>query len=157
MTDFCTHLGIFQYKRLNFGINTAAEIFQKAVEKVLINLEGTFNISDDIIVFGQSQKEHDEIPNLVLQRLEQTDLTLNKNKCEFSKTKLNFFGLQFSEHGISVQDSKVDVLNDAKSPKIVSEVRSILGLSNYCGRFIPNLATITKPLNELTKKRPGAN
>ena len=29
ITAFCTHLGVFQYKRVNFGINTAAEIFQK--------------------------------------------------------------------------------------------------------------------------------
>ncbi len=27
ITAFCTHLGIYQYKRLNFGINTAAEIY----------------------------------------------------------------------------------------------------------------------------------
>jgi len=32
----------------------------------------------------------------------------------------------------------------------VSEVRSILSMINYCGRFIPNLAEKTKPLRNLT-------
>ena len=60
ITAFCTHLGIFQYKRLNFGINAAAEIFQKTIEQVLAGLDGVLNFSDDIIVFGTDQKEHEE-------------------------------------------------------------------------------------------------
>ena len=39
ITAFCTHVGVFRYKRLNFGINTAAELFQKAVESVLSTRE----------------------------------------------------------------------------------------------------------------------
>lgn len=36
----------------------------------------------------------------------------------------------------------------------MSEVRSVLGMINYCGRFIPNLAEKTKPLrNLITAKR----
>ena len=153
ITAFCTHLGIFQYKRLNFGINTAAEIFQKAIERVLIGLENVLNISDDIIVFGRTQLEHDEKLDLVLQRLESAGLTLNTKKCEFSKTSLDFFGVHFSDNGISIQESKISALINAPNPKNVSEIRSILGLVNYCSRFIDNLATIAKPLNDLTKKQ----
>ena len=35
----------------------------------------------------------------------------------------------------------------------MSEVKSILGLANYCSRFIENLATTAKPLTDLTKKK----
>ena len=35
ITAFCNHFGIFQYKRLNFGINAASEISQKIIEQVL--------------------------------------------------------------------------------------------------------------------------
>lgn len=40
ITAFATHLGIFQYKRLNFGISSASEIFQKVIEQVLTGLPG---------------------------------------------------------------------------------------------------------------------
>ena len=43
-------MGIIQYKRLNFDINTTAEIFQKVIEMVLHGLDGVLNISDDILV-----------------------------------------------------------------------------------------------------------
>jgi hypothetical protein len=152
ITAFCTHMGIFQYKRLNFGINTAAEIFQKTIEMVLVGLDGVINMSDDIFVFGKDQAEHDKNLKLVLERLEKSGLTLNEKKCELSKKELDFFGLHFSKDGISIQDSKLRALKDAKPPKTVSELRSILGLANYCSCFIPNLASLAKPLRALTKK-----
>ena len=34
---------------------------------------------------------------------------------------------------------------------MVSETRSFLGLVNYCGRFIPDPATVSEPLHRLTK------
>ena len=37
-------------------------------------------------------------------------------------------------------------------PKSVKEVRSLLGLVNYCGRFIPVRANLVKPLLDLTEK-----
>lgn len=90
ITAFCTHLGIYQYKRLNFGINTAAEIFQKAIEKVIIGIEGAINISKDINVGGRDRDEHDRRLNLVLERLKESGLTLNPKKCIFATNKLDF-------------------------------------------------------------------
>ena len=40
---------------------------------------------------------------------------------------------------------------EAREPRTVSETRSFLGLVNYCGRFIPDLATLSEPLRRLTK------
>ena len=37
-------------------------------------------------------------------------------------------------------------------PQNASEVRSFLGMLQYCGRFIPNLAEISAPLRFLTRK-----
>ena len=35
----------------------------------------------------------------------------------------------------------------------MSEVRSLLGMSNYCSKFIPDYATITESLRRLTQKQ----
>ena len=39
-TTFTTHEGLYHYKRLSFGINSAAEAFQKAVTDTLHDLSG---------------------------------------------------------------------------------------------------------------------
>ena len=152
ITAFCTHLGIFIYKRLNFGINTAAEIFQKAIEQVISGIEGSFNIIDDIIVFGRNEAEHDQSLQRVLEQIDKSGLTINVKKCEFKKRELDFFGLHFSEKGVSIETAKRDALLQARFPKTASEVRSFLGLAQYCNRFISELAIWSKPLRILTKK-----
>ncbi len=144
ITAFCTHLGIYQYKRLNFGINTAAEIFQKAVETLITGIGGTMNISDDIIVSGSTREEHDQRLDQVLGNLAKAGITINKKKCVFGAKELDFFGLHFSETGVSIQDSKITALLSAKTPS--DELRSLLGLAGYCIRFIPDFASIVHPL-----------
>ena len=143
ITTFSTHLGIFRYKRLSFSISSAAEIFQNIIRQTICSMNGVINMSDDILVHGEDQA-HDKNLRAVLTRLRDKGLSLNRNKCEFNKKKLAFYGYVFSSDGISPDPRKVH-----ESP---DEVSSLLGLANYCSRFIHNLATITRPLRDLTKK-----
>ena len=87
ITCFTTHAGLFRYKRLCFGINSAAEIFQNTLRNALHGLEGVKNISDDIIVFGKDQDEHDRRLEATFMRLKEKNLTLNKDKFEFNKDR----------------------------------------------------------------------
>lgn len=110
-------------------------------------------MSDDIIVSGRTRRDHDERLRAVLQRLNDAGLTLNSRKSVFNVQQLDFFGLNFSDKGISVHVDKVSALKQAKPPKNPSELRSLLGLANYCSLFIRDLAKIVQPLRELTKTK----
>ena len=46
---------------------------------------------------------------------------------------------------------KIKAIRDMPPPTSVSELRTILGMLNYLGRFINNLATILKPMSDLLK------
>ena len=46
------------------------------------------NVSDDIIIFGKTQQEHDNALEAVFNRFAKIGLTLNKKKCELSKNDL---------------------------------------------------------------------
>ena len=60
MTTFACHLGIFRYKRLMFGIiSSAPELFQHIIQQVMSECKGVHNISDDLIVHGNGDQEHD--------------------------------------------------------------------------------------------------
>ena len=100
ITTFSTHVGLRRYKRLMFGINAASEIFQNAIEEILTGLPGCKNFSDDIIVFGATTAEHDQILYGVLTRLQQHGVRLNKEKCSFSRSEVTFYGHIFSSEGI---------------------------------------------------------
>ena len=121
-----------RYKRLNFGISSAAEIFQNVIRETLDGIDGAINISDDILAFGKTLQEHDQNLKAVFQRLREKGLTLNKRKCKFRKDKLEFFGYVFSKDGISPDPKKVADVVNLQTPSTASEVRSLLGMTNYC-------------------------
>ena len=83
ITTFITHKGLFRYKVLNFGNNAATEIFQQLLQTVLGDIEGVFNIHDDIIVYGITKDGMKAALSKCLKRLEEVGLTLNLGKCEF--------------------------------------------------------------------------
>ena len=151
ITTFSTHVGLFRYKRLNFGISSASEVFQNTIAQVLQGIPGVINISDDIIIFGRTAAEHDRSLRAVISRLLECGLTLNKNKCELNKTTLTFFGHVFSEKGVGIDPDKVKALVNMAPPTNATEIRSLLGMINYSSRFIKDYATKTEPLRELTK------
>ncbi|XP_037028486.1 uncharacterized protein K02A2.6-like [Bradysia coprophila] len=152
ITTFITKRGLFRYKRLMFGINCAPEIFQKIMEQILNGCDGTLNASDDIIVYGNTKKEHDERLDRVLNRLKQFNVTLNFNKCVFGATEIDFLGHHLSTDGIRPMSSKISAVKEFRDPRTTEEVRSFLGLVNYVGKFIPNLATTAEPLSKLNRK-----
>ena len=66
--------------------------------------------------------------------------------------KLVYSGYTLSADGISPDEHKVQAVKDCKTPTTVSEVRSFLGIVNFCKQFIHDYSTITAPLRLLTKK-----
>ena len=107
---------------------------------------------DDILVHGDTEHDHDEAVKAVLQRLSELNITLNGDKCEFKKSEINFFGMTISRNGIKPNVNKMQDFIDSPAPKDAKEVKSFLGLANYFGNRIPNLATISEPLRTLLHK-----
>ena len=104
-------------------------------------------MSDDILVHGKTQEDHDRAFRETF-----TGLTLHREKCEFSRDSLEFFGYVFSGKGLSADPKKVEAITNLPSPTYVAKVRSLLGMANYCSRFIPVYATQTQPLREVTQR-----
>ena len=92
ITTFSTHVALYRYKRLMFGINSASEIFQNTVAELLRDLPGCRNISDDIIVYGKTVAEHNTNLTAVLDRLRTNNVRLNREKCKISRKTVTFYG-----------------------------------------------------------------
>ena len=78
ITTFVTHCGLFRYKRLLFGVNSASEQYKHEIQTALTGIDRQENISDDITVHGKDQAEHDTCLELVIKR---RGLTHNAAKC----------------------------------------------------------------------------
>ena len=93
-----------------------------------------------------------QLQESLLKRLEEKGLTVSKRKSQLKLPEVKFFGLILSKDGVRVSDDKVKALREALPPKNASEAAGILGHAAFCSRHIPNLASIVKPIRNLTKK-----
>jgi hypothetical protein len=152
ITTFQTHLGLKRYKRLNFGINCASEIFQEAIRQTIQQIPHAMNVSDDILIHTPDRETHEIALRQVLDRLSECGLTLNRDKCLLFKSNLMYLGHKLSSSGISPDPEKVAAVKQMTPPTNVAGVRSFLGLVTFCARFIPHIADLSKPLRDLTLK-----
>ena len=114
---------------------------------------GTHNISDDVIVYGRDQAEHDKRLDQEFQRFSLRGLTVNPEKCKFKMTELTFMGHVLSGKGIAPQQANKEAVLRTKVPETPSDVRSFMSLVNFCACFVPDLATIAEPLRTLTRSK----
>ena len=152
LTTVNTHCGLYQYLRLPYGASPCVGLFQRAMENLLKGLPGVSVFLDDILVTGKTSDEHLQNLRNVLTVLQSNGLKLQKEKCQFMLDSVEYLGFRISTDGIHPTQSKVDAIKKAPSPSNVSEIRSIVGLVNYYGRFLPNLADRLSPLYALMRK-----
>nr|KAG5711948.1 hypothetical protein BaRGS_026389 [Batillaria attramentaria] len=149
LTTFITPFGRYFYRRVPFGISSAPEIFQRTMEEILKDETNVICFFDDILVHSANPEEHEKHLQSVFKTLEKVNLKLNKDKCELRQPEIEFLGQRISKDGISPDPKKVEALKKMPDPTDVEELRRVLGMTNYLGRFIPNLSTILQPVNEL--------
>jgi hypothetical protein len=139
---------------MSFGLTNAPAYFMYLMNSVFIPELDKFVIVfiDDILIYSENEEDHAEHLRIVLTRLRKHQLYAKFSKCEFWLKIVPFLGHVLSKSGISVDPSKVQEVMDWKSPTIVHEVRSFLGLAEYYRRFIPDFSKIAKPMTSLLQK-----
>lgn len=152
LTTFMTPFGRYKFKRLPMGVNIAPEIYQKKMNELLMDLDGVICYLDDVVVFGKTEKEHDDNLNMVMKRIMESGLKLNKDKCSYNQMKIEFLGHVIHSGGIEMDPTKISAVENLEPPKNIGELRRFLGMVNFLTKFIPMAQTILHPLNALLKK-----
>ena len=144
-----THQGLFRYTRLPFGIASAPAIFQRTMETILQGLTKVQCYIDDILITGASEQEHLHNLEEVLKRLSEYGIRVRREKCAFFRDTVEYLGHQISAEGLHTTPKKAEAIQAAPAPKNIQQLRSFLGLLHYYGKFIPDLASLVHPLNQL--------
>ena len=173
-TTINTHRGLYTYNCLPFSISAAPAIFQRTLETLLHSIPNVCVYLDDILVTGKTTKEHLDNLTEVLTRLETAGMRLKQQKCQFLMSEVEYLGHRITPDGLQPTLTKVNAITEAPAPmkptltKVkatteapaptnVSELKAFLGLVNYYGKFLNNLATTVAPLYKLLQKAPGGH
>ncbi|PIK34667.1 hypothetical protein BSL78_28506 [Apostichopus japonicus] len=77
---------------------------------------------------------------------------LNPTKCQFRHNEVRYIGHILTADGVKPDPRKIEAINELESPTNKKGLQQFLGMINYVGKFIPNLATEFEPLRKLLQK-----
>ena len=107
---------------------------------------------DDILITGRSMRKHLQYLDKTLERLSKAGLRLRLEKSAFMQKEVNYLGHRIDAIGLYPDGKRVQAIKAAPEPRNVTKLRSYLGLLNYYGRFLPDVATKLKPLYKLLRQ-----
>lgn len=145
--------GLFQFRRMPFGLHNSPATWQRLIDRVLSHLEQfVFVYLDDIVVVTQTFDKHLEVLREVFNRLMEAGLTVRRDKCQFCRPELKFLGYIVDASGLHCDPEKVAAILNIPSPNNVKEVRRFMGVTSWYRRFIPDCSSILAPLSKLLRK-----
>ena len=152
LTTFQTPYGRYCFTRLPFGLKVSQDIFQLKMDQILENVKGATGISDDVVVYGKTEEEHDESLRNLMKAAKENGLVFNSEKCTIKTNSITFFGAKYTPEGVHPDTDKVNDLKAMPAPQNKKELQEFLGFITYMSPFIQNLAEKAAPLRELLKK-----
>ena len=150
-TAIITPLGLFEYLRMPFGLRNASQAFQRHIDQILSDIPCVVAYVDDIIIGSPDETTHKEDLRKLLEVLNNHNLQVNLKKCQFFQEEVQFLGHLVSSNGIRPLPSRLETIRAFPKPETVTELRSLLGIINYCHCFIPNISSILSPLTALSQ------
>lgn len=134
-----------------FGIKSAQEGFQKRIVQHFDNIDGVEVDIDDILIWGRNEEEHNRRLRAVLQRCQEINLTLNKDKCLFNQSEIQYIGHVISKNGVRPDPTKIEAILKMPPPTDKKGVERLLGTVNYLAKFVPNMSAINEPIRSLLR------
>jgi len=152
-TAFTCPRGVFEFRRLPFGLKCAGNSFVRCVALILEPIRAfTEPFIDDMAVHSSSWEDHLVHLEKFLTVIKKSGLTLNLKKCSFARGTTRFVGHVIGSGKIAPDPVKIGRIGDIQPPITKKEVRRVIGFFSYFRNFIPNLAETARVITDLTQK-----
>ena len=98
---FCTHLALYEFLRLPFGLKTTPNTFQRILNTVFADYLQKWLVVylDDIIQCTMTDEEALEHNSLLFMRLVRVGVQLKPSKCTFFARNIKILGHQITQEG----------------------------------------------------------
>ncbi|KAG6523944.1 hypothetical protein ZIOFF_013832 [Zingiber officinale] len=152
-TAFWVPEGLFEWLVMPFGLKNAPAIFQRKMDNCFRGTEKFIAVYiDDILVFSETEEEHQEHLKVLLNICRRNGLILSPTKMKIGSSTIEFLGATIGNSKIRLQPHIISKVADFKNEELQTTkgLRSWLGILNYARSYIPNLGKILGPLYSKT-------
>lgn len=152
-TAFITPFGLYEFRRMPFGLRNAPATFQRFIDRLRIQIDAQLlAYLDDLILLSPSFERHMQDLDELLQLLRKNNVVVNKKKCRFCQDQVPYLGHIITRDGLQTDPAKIAAIMDMPTPSNVKQIQSFLQTCSWYRRFVPNFAKCAQPLTKLTKK-----
>ena len=153
-TAFATHLGLYEFTCMLYGLKTAPQTFQRILNSVFANfLYHWFIIYiDDVIVWAKTDLEALSRYELVFERAAKFGVQFKPTTCAFFSQHLEILGHRITPLGRFPTSQGTEAISAMPHSYNVSSVKRFLGMVNYFLDYVLNMASRTKHLHSLLCK-----
>ena len=152
LNTFTSLWGLYEWLRILFGLSTAPPAFQRFINQCLSGLRDSICIPylDDMLCCGKTFDEHIGNLRTIFCRPRQFAVKLKAEKCILFKPEIKYLGKIISEKGykdVPINTEAIEKL--CEPPKIVGDLRNLLGIMGYYRRSIKIFSRKAKPIHEI--------
>ena len=157
-TGFASELGLFQWKRMPFGLCKATVTFQRLMAHALIGVTKKYGnlvrcYVDDVVIVTPTLEDHIERLDEVFACMKRSGLKCKPSKCEILKDSIKYLGRMVDRHGIRPDPDAVEAVLTWKSPKTEHQLMTFLGIANCYREFIKGYADKIYPMQQLMRHK----
>ena len=140
-----THVGLYEFLRLPFGLKIAPNTFQQILNTVFADYFHKWLVVyvDDIIQWAMTDKEALEQYSLLFERLVKVGMHLKPSKCIFFAREIEILGHCVTQEGRTPINRGIEAISSMPTPTNISPVKRFLGLCGYFRAFIPCMSSRT--------------
>ena len=113
------------------GASLSFDVYQYKVDEIFEDIPQCVGITDDIVIFGYNDQDHDSTLYSVLDRAHDVGMKSNPDKCAVKRDGISFYGITLSSERVKPDPRKTDAIKNLPEPKTEALLQSFLGIVKY--------------------------
>ena len=157
-TGFACELGLYQWKRMPFGLCKATATFQRLMAQALTGVTKKYGnllmcYVDDVVIATPTLEDHIDRLDEVFGCMKRAGLKCKPSKCEILRDSIKYLGRMVDRHGVRPDPEAVEAQLTWKAPRTDTQLMSFLGFANYYREFIKGYADKVYPMQKLMRNK----
>jgi hypothetical protein len=148
-------IGLWEFLFMAFGLRNAAQALQRLKDNILMELDYVFSFLDDDEVFSKSKEQHWTHLRTLFAIFAANGLALNLEKCMFAISELDLLGNRISAADVPPLHDNVKGILDFSKPADCKALQRVLGMMNFCRRFLLGITGTLLPLTAALSGNPN--
>ena len=124
--------GLYQCTRLPFGLSNSPATFERLMDGIITpKMDGSvYCYLDDIVIVSETFEEHFHWLRIVITRLKQANLMMNRTKPVFGCIEVKYLGYIVNFNGLQPDPEEIEAIKNYPTPT------NLRGLCRFNGRAL---------------------